>query len=63
MLDDDSPKLEGDMKYSYCRSNERLSTLLPEIEHLINSNSNTLDKWFKNYYPNKTTTKTSIDTQ
>ena len=43
------------MKDSYCRLDERLSILIPEIMDLIeNDTFNSLDKWFKNYYPNET---------
>ena len=43
------------MKDSYCRLDEQLSILLiPEIMDLIENNTiNSLDKWFKNYYPNE----------
>ena len=52
MDSDESPNLEGEMKDNYCRSYKRLKDLLPEIKNLMNSNKlNSLDKWFKNYYP------------
>ena len=50
---DDSIKLDEDMKLRYCSLEDRLSILIPEIMPLIDSNiTSSLDKWFKNYYPN-----------
>ena len=43
-------KIEGEMKDSYVRSNQRLLNLLPEIEELMENNEfTTLDKWFKHF--------------
>ena len=55
---DEIPDLKGEMKESYCRSNKRLEALRPGIDYLINSKKiNSLDKWFKNYYPDEKKSK------